>query len=98
MRFRSRALFYLAAALTPAAPIAAQELRIGFMATQTGGAAIIGQQAVNGWKIGLQHEGWSKDGDKLAGVPMRMSYADDQLKPDVALSEIKRLIDRERIH
>ena len=76
----------------------AQELRIGFMATQTGGAAAIGQHAVNGWKIGLEHEGWTKDGDKIAGVPLRMFYADDQLKPDVALKEIERLISQERIH
>jgi branched-chain amino acid transport system substrate-binding protein len=96
--FHIYALSCLVAALAAGAPLHAQELRIGFMATQTGGAAIIGHQAINGWKIGLQHEGWTKDGDKLAGVPMRMSYADDQLKPDVALSEIKRLIDRERIH
>src|SRR5687767_6645231 len=80
------------------ASVQAQELRIGFLATMTGGAAIIGQHAVNGWKLGLEHEGWSKDGDKLAGVPLRMFYADDQLKPDVALKEIERLIAAERIH
>ncbi len=92
----------LATALTAAtlagAPAYAQELRIGFMATQTGGAAIIGNQAINGWKIGLEHEGWTKDGDKIAGVPMRMFYADDQLKPDVAVKEIERLIRSEKIH
>src|SRR5687767_3823837 len=76
----------------------AQELRIGFLATMTGGAAIIGQHSVNGWKLGLEHEGWMKDGDKLASVPLRMFYADDQLKPDVALKEIERLISSERIH
>ena len=85
-------------ALAAASSADAQELRIGFMATQTGGAAAIGQHAVNGWKIGLEHEGWTKDGDKLGGVPTRMFYADDQLKPDVALKEIERLVTQERIH
>lgn len=89
----------LAAAIVAFSPIAhAQELRIGFMATQTGGAAIIGQHAVNGWKLGLEHEGWAKDGDKIGGVPTRMFYADDQLKPDVAVKEMERLISSERIH
>lgn len=86
-------------ALLAAVPAAtAQELRIGFIATQTGGAAAIGQHAVNGWKIGLEHEGWTKDGDKIGGVPLRMFYADDQLKPDVALKEMERLVTQERIH
>ncbi len=83
-------------ALSPAAD--AQDLRIGFMATQTGGSAIIGQHAINGWKLGLEHEGWTKDGDKIAGVPLRMFYADDQFRPDVAVKEVERLISAERIH
>src|SRR5262249_6124970 len=90
--------------LTPAVALAfasastSQELRVGFLATQTGGAAAIGIQAVNGWKLGLEHEGWSKDGDKLGGVPTRMYYADDQLKPDVAVKEMERLVKQEQIH
>lgn len=93
-----RLMFVTAVVAAMTAPTHAQELRIGFMATQTGGAAITGQHAINGWKIGLKHEGWTKDGDQFAGVRLRMFYADDQLKPDVALKEIERLISSERIH
>jgi branched-chain amino acid transport system substrate-binding protein len=98
LRLRLAAGTLALAASVPASSVPAQELRIGFMATQTGGAAAIGQHAVNGWKIGLDHEGWAKDGDKLGGVPTRMFYADDQLKPDVALKEMERLVTQERIH
>ena len=95
---QSRWAIAIAAAMAFHPAAHAQELRIGFVATQTGGAAIIGQHAVNGWKLGLEHEGWKQDGDKIAGVPLRMFYADDQLKPDVAVKEISRLISGERIH
>jgi branched-chain amino acid transport system substrate-binding protein len=87
-----------AALLVAAAAAQAQELRIGVLTTQTGPAAIIGTHMLNGWRLGLEHEGWTKDGDKVAGVPVRMFYADDQLKPDVGLKEVDRLITRERIH
>src|SRR5687768_14054179 len=47
----------------------AQEFRIGFINTMSGVGATIGNHQVNGWKLGLEHEQWGKDGDALAGVP-----------------------------
>ena len=81
-----------AAALLAAGGVSAQELRIGFLTTTTGGGAVLGVPLLNGWKLGLEHEGWTKDGDKLGGVPTRMFYADDQLKPDVALKEAEKIV------
>jgi branched-chain amino acid transport system substrate-binding protein len=75
----------------------AQELRIGFLSTTTGGGAVIGRHQVNGWRLGLEHEGWTKDGDKLAGVPTRIFEADDQAKPDVGLAAAERFIKQEKV-
>ncbi len=75
-----------------------RELRIGYINTTTGPGALIGSWFSNGWKLGLEHQGWTKDGDKLGGVPTRIFYADDQLKTDVAVKEVDRLIKNEKVH
>src|SRR5688572_28560788 len=75
-----KAAFLLAAFLTISSGAAAQELRIGFVNTTTGGGAVIGRDMENGWKLGLEHQGWMRDGDKLGGVPTRIFYVDDQQK------------------
>ena len=77
---------------------AQDELRIGYLATMTGGAAIIGKHMVQGWQLGLEHEGWKKDGDKLAGVPLRMFYGDDQFKPDAGLTVVDKFIKVDKVH
>jgi branched-chain amino acid transport system substrate-binding protein len=87
-----------AAALSLAAPASAQELRIGFMNTYTGGGAILGKHQDNGWKLGLADEGWTKDGDKLGGVPTRIFYADDQTKTDVGLKEAEKFLKQDKVH
>ncbi len=96
MKFRIALVGALAA--TQAAAAQENELRIGYLATMTGGAAIIGQHMVQGWKLGLEHEGWKKDGDKIAGVTLKMFYGDDQVKPDVALAVIDKFVKVDRVH
>ncbi len=88
------------AALSISASVSAEvlELRIGYVNTTTGPGALIGSWFANGWKLGLEHQGWTKDGDKLGGVPTRIFYADDQLKTDVAVKEVERLIKNEKVH
>ena len=86
----------LAAALA-AAPASAQELRIGFMNTYTGGGAVLGKHQDNGWKLGLEHVGWTKDGDKLGGVPTKIFYADDQTKTDVGLKEAEKFLKQDKV-
>src|SRR5687768_6786937 len=70
----------------------AQEFRIGFINTMSGVGATIGDHQVNGWKLGLEHERWSKDGDVLAGVATSIFYADDQAKTDIAVKEVDKLL------
>jgi branched-chain amino acid transport system substrate-binding protein len=76
---------------------AAQELRIGFLNTTSGPGAIIGRHMERGWKLGLEHQGWQKDGDRLGGVPTRIFYADDQTKTDVAVKEVEKFIKQDRV-
>ncbi len=86
----------LAATMTASGALA-QELRIGFVNTNTGGGAILGRQMENGWKLGLEHAGWRKDGDKLGGVSTRIFSADDQANPDVGLKEVDRLLKQDKV-
>ena len=86
-----------AALVTAAGTAQAQELRIGFIATLSGGGAILGKTTLQGFTIGLNHEGWTKDGDKLGGVPTKLLTADAQRKPDVALRAARRLIQSDRV-
>ncbi|MCW5774677.1 MAG: ABC transporter substrate-binding protein [Rhodospirillaceae bacterium] len=79
------------------APASAQELRIGFLNTYTGGGAVLGRHQDNGWKLGLAHEGWTKDGDKLGGVPTRVFYGDDQQKTDAGLKEAEKLLKQDKV-
>jgi branched-chain amino acid transport system substrate-binding protein len=87
----------LALAAVQAAPVGAQELRIGFLNTTTGGGALIGKHMENGWKLGLEHQGWTKDGDKLGGVATKIFYADDQVKPDVGLKEVEKFLKQDKV-
>lgn len=82
-----------AASLLAAAPLDAQELRIGFMSTFTGPGAILGEQMRDGFLLGLEHAG-----GHLGGVQTRIVMSDDQLKPDVARQEVDRLLEREKVH
>lgn len=77
---------------------AQQELRIGYINTFTGGGAVPGVEGTNGWKIGLEHEGWTKDDDKLGGVPTKIFYGDDQQKPDVAVREAEKMLKEHRVN
>ncbi len=86
-----------AAAAFSIAPAHAQELRIGFLNTTTGGGALIGKHMENGWKLGLEHQGWMKDGDRLGGVATKIFYADDQVKPDVGLKEVEKFLKQDKV-
>ena len=87
-------LLFTASAFQPAS---AQELRIGFLGVATGPFAGIGMHNERGWKLGLEKEGWAKDGDKLGGVATRIFYGDDQMKPDTGLREIEKFIKNDRV-
>ncbi len=88
----------IVAALATAPVAQSAELRIGFINTLTGGAAIIGKHQVNGWNLGLAHEGWNKNGDKLGGVPTKIWIADDARKPDVGRRAATKMMRSNKVH
>src|SRR5512143_1684977 len=98
MKFRIALMGAVCAVALASGASAQEELRIGYLATMTGGAAIIGKHMVQGWQLGLEHEGWKKDGDKIAGVPLRMFYGDDQFKPDAGLTVVNKFISVDHVH
>ncbi|MCW5770742.1 MAG: ABC transporter substrate-binding protein [Rhodospirillaceae bacterium] len=81
-----------------AMPAQAAELRIGYLTTFTGGGAFLGNQQANGWKLGLEHEGWTKDGDKLGGVPTKMFYGDDKQDTDTGLDAARKMLNSDKVH
>jgi branched-chain amino acid transport system substrate-binding protein len=87
-----------AAVCAGAARAAEPELRLGFITTFTGGGAFLGNQQANGWKLGLEHEGWTKDGDKLAGVPTKVVYGDDQQDTDIGLNAVRKMLGSDKVH
>jgi branched-chain amino acid transport system substrate-binding protein len=79
------------AALTSAAH-AEDPIKVGIIATLSGPPAVLGQQLRNGFTMAV------KDlGGKLGGRDVEIVVADDELKPDVAVTKVKSLIDRDKV-
>jgi branched-chain amino acid transport system substrate-binding protein len=67
-------------------------LKVGIIATLSGPPAVLGQQLRNGFALAI------KDlGGKLGGREAEVVVADDELKPDVAVTKAKSLIDRDKV-
>jgi branched-chain amino acid transport system substrate-binding protein len=84
----------LAAALGAfAVPALGQDkVRIGVVTTLTGPAAVLGQQLRDGFNLAV------KDlGGKIGGREAEVVIADDELKPDVAVTKVRGLIERDRV-
>ncbi|MFO0989401.1 MAG: ABC transporter substrate-binding protein [Alphaproteobacteria bacterium] len=84
--------FAAALALAPLAANA-QEVRVGLIATLTGGGALIGEPVKKGWDLALEVLG-----GKLGGLPAKVTYGDDQMKPDVAINIVERLLTQDKVH
>ena len=87
-----------AIAVSAAFAPAQAELRIGYLTTLTGGGAFLGNQIANGWKLGMEHEGWTKDGDLFGGVPTKMFYGDDQQDTDIGLNAARKMLGSDKVH
>ena len=82
-----------AAAAIFANPAAAQEkLKIGLIVTLSGPAAALGAQVRDGFNLAV------KDlGGKMGGREVEVIVADDELKPDAAVSKVKGLLERDKV-
>ena len=76
-----------------AAPAMAQEkLKIGLVLTLSGPSAVLGQQARDGFQLAVKDMG-----GKLGGRDVEVIVVDDELKPDVAVTKVKGLLERDKV-
>jgi len=82
-----------AAAMLLAAPASAQApVKIGFIAELSGPQAVLGQDQYDGFMLLVE-----RNGGKLGGVPVQVLKEDSQLKPEVAVQLVAKLIEKERV-
>jgi branched-chain amino acid transport system substrate-binding protein len=78
--------------LIASSAIAQEKIKIGLVLTLSGPAAVLGQQARDGFNLAV------KDlGGKMGGRDVEVIVADDELKPDVAVSKVKGLLERDKV-
>jgi len=86
-------LFVLAGALALSFAVQAQEkLKIGIVLSLSGPPAALGKQALDGFQLGLKSLG-----GKLGGREVETVVVDDELKPDLAITKVQALIDRDKV-
>src|ERR1700751_5516120 len=88
-------LILLAAAAMSLAATGAQaqkKLKIGIIATLSGPPAVLGQQLRNGFNLAVKN----LDG-KLGGRAVEAIVADGELKPDLAVTKVKALVERDKV-
>ncbi len=81
-----------ALALITTAAGAQDKLKIGVVATLSGPPAVLGQQLRNGFQLAVKALG-----GKLGGREVEVIVQDDELKPDVAVTKVKALIERDKV-
>lgn len=83
-------LLGLACALA-AAPASA-DLKIGFLATLSGPAADVGQDQYDGFMLAVEQMN-----GRLGGVPTQVVREDDQMRPEVAVQGVSKLLDKDKV-
>lgn len=68
------------------------KLKIGVIATLSGPPAVLGQQLRNGFELAVKELG-----GKMGGREVELFVQDDELKPDVAVSKVRALVDRDKV-
>ena len=83
----------VAGVLAAAMPANAQDaLKVGFVATFSGPNAALGEHLYQGFMLGLDHAG-----GKFGGMATEILKEDDQLKPDVGVQVVRKLIERDKV-
>jgi branched-chain amino acid transport system substrate-binding protein len=79
-------------ALVAGSAQAQEKLKIGLLLTLSGPSAVLGQQARDGFQLALKDMG-----GKLGGRDVEVIVVDDELKPDVAVTKVKGLLERDKV-
>lgn len=85
----------LAAVITQlgAAPAgAAERIKIGFLSTMTGPAAVLGKDMANGAQLALDQLG-----GRMGGVPAELIVEDDQQEPQVGIQKAQKLLEKDKV-
>ncbi|MEL6337933.1 MAG: ABC transporter substrate-binding protein [Pseudomonadota bacterium] len=82
----------LALSLLAGPAIAAEEIKIGMIATFSGPPAALGNQMRDGFMLALEEQGGT-----IGGLKAEVIVEDDELKPDVAITRAKKLIDSDEV-
>jgi branched-chain amino acid transport system substrate-binding protein len=86
------ALAAAAVILGSASAQAQDKLKVGIIATLSGPPAVLGQQLRNGFNLAVKN----LDG-KLGGREVEVLVADDELKPDLAVTKVKAFVERDKV-
>ena len=79
-------------AMATSGAMAQEKLKVGVLVTLSGPPAVLGQQARNGFQLAVKQLG-----GKLGGRDTEVIVQDDELKPDVAVTKAKALVDRDKV-
>ena len=71
---------------------AQEKLKIGLLTTLSGPPAALGTQQRNGFQLALKQMG-----NKLGGREVELVIQDDELKPDVAVTKAKAMVERDKV-
>lgn len=85
----------MSAAAMPAlsqSAVAQEKIKVGVIVSLSGAGAVLGQQARDGFNLAV------KDlGGKMGGKDVEVVVVDDELKPDVAVTKVKGLLERDKV-
>ena len=79
-------------AFSVSAASAQKPVKIGFVSTFSGPTAAIGDDMRKSFELALDHHG-----RKLGGLPVEVIYEDDQVKPEVGVQKVQKLIESDKV-
>lgn len=68
-------------------------VKIGFLSTFSGGAAVIGNEMRDAFELGLDHLG-----RKVGGLDVVVVYEDDQLKPEIGKQKTDKMVEADKVN
>ena len=90
--FKKLSLTTCAVVLDTTASAQESPIKICFITTLSGPAGSIGQELVDGFKLGL-----NKTNNKLGGRSVVVHYADDQAKPDIGRQHADKMVESDKV-
>ena len=76
--------------LAASGALAADQIKIGFLSTNSGPGGVLGQDMTNGAQLALQHLG-----GKMGGVPAQILVEDDQQDAQVGVQKTQKLLEKD---